>query len=121
MKNHIQNLVPNLNNTKLVQLCPTRWVERHDTVIVFYQLLFPVVTALEEIQLWDCRDSSSGAFLLLNGIRQSTFIISLLYSEKLLSYTLPISKILQTTDIDITTAVNQVESVVGIYFASIKN
>ncbi|CAI6352282.1 unnamed protein product [Macrosiphum euphorbiae] len=48
------------------------------------------VAALEEIQSWNCKDSLSGAFLLLNGICQSTFIISLLCSEKLLAYTLPI-------------------------------
>lgn len=73
------------------------------------------MAALEEIQPWNCKDSSSGAFLLLNGICQSTyFIISLLCSEKLLAYTLPISKIFQTTDINLTTAVNQVESVVSI-------
>ncbi|KAE9525840.1 hypothetical protein AGLY_014066 [Aphis glycines] len=108
------SFVPDINKTKLVQLCPTRWIERHDSIVVFNQLLLPVVAALEEIQSWNCKDSSSGAFLLLNGIRQSTFIISLHCSEKLLAYTLPISKILQTTDIDLTTAVNQVESVVSI-------
>jgi len=47
-------------------------------------------------------------------VNKSTFIISLLCSEKLLAYTLSISKILQTTYIDLTTAVNQVESVVSI-------
>lgn len=69
---------------------------------------------LEEIQSWNCKDSSSGTFLLLNGICQPTFIISLLYSEKLLTYTLPISIILQTAVIDFSTAVNQIESVVSI-------
>ncbi|XP_050520334.1 52 kDa repressor of the inhibitor of the protein kinase-like [Daktulosphaira vitifoliae] len=96
------------------KFCPTRWVERHDSIIVFNQFLLLVVAALEEIQPWNCKDSSSGAFLLLNSIRQSTFIISLLCSEKLLAYTLPISKVLQTTDIDLSTAVNQVGSVVSI-------
>lgn len=114
LKNQIKLLVSDINKTKLVQQCPTIWVDRHDSIIVFNQLLLPVVAALEEIQSWNCKDSSSGAFLLLNGIRQSTFIISLLCSEKLLAYTLPISKILQTTDIDLSTAVNQVESVVSI-------
>ncbi|XP_050540290.1 52 kDa repressor of the inhibitor of the protein kinase-like [Daktulosphaira vitifoliae] len=114
LKNQIQILAPDINKTKLVQFCPTRWVERHDSIIVFNQFLLPVVAALEEIQSWNCKDSSSGAFLLLNSIRQSTFIISLLCSEKLLAYTLPISKVLQTTDIDLSTAVNQVGSVVSI-------
>jgi len=114
LKNQIQLLVPDINKTKLVQLCPTRWVERHDSIIVFNQLLVPVVAALEEIQSLNCKDSLSGAFLLLNGICQFTFIISLHCSEKLLAYTLPISKILQTTDIVLSTAVNQVESIVSI-------
>ncbi|CAI6359458.1 unnamed protein product [Macrosiphum euphorbiae] len=90
LKNQIQLLVPDINKIKLVQLCPTRWIERHDSIIVFNQLLLPVVAALEEIQSRNCKDSSS-------------------------AYTLPISKILQTTDIDLSTAVNQVESVVSIF------
>lgn len=69
LNNHIKILVPDVNRTRLVQLCPTRWVERHDSIIVFNQLLLPVVAALEEIQSCDCKHSSSGAFLLLNGIR----------------------------------------------------
>jgi len=76
------------------------------------QMLLPVVAALEEIQSWSCKDSSSNAFLLLSGIRQSSFIISLLCAEKLLSYTLPISKILQSSDLDILEALNNVDGVV---------
>lgn len=71
-------------------------------------MLLPVVAALEEIQSWNCTDSSSNAFLLLSGIRQSSFIISLLCAEKLLSYTLSISKILQSSDLDISEALNNV-------------
>jgi len=78
---------------------------------VFNRLLLLVGAAFEEIQQWNFKDPSSDAYLLSNGIRQSTFIISLLYSEKLSTYTLSISKILQTTDIDLSTVVNQVESV----------
>ncbi|CAI6343853.1 unnamed protein product [Macrosiphum euphorbiae] len=112
LQNNIETSTYNSNKTKLKQLCPTRWVERHDSVIIMKQMLLPVVAALEEIQSWNCTDSSSNAFLLLSGIRQSSFIISLLCAEKLLSYTLPISKILQLSDLDISEALNNVDGVV---------
>jgi hypothetical protein len=114
LQHNIETSTYNSNKTKLKQLCPTRWVERHDSVIILKQMLLPVVAALEEIQSWSCKDSSSNAFLLLCGIRQSSFIISLLCAEKLLSYTLPISKILQSTDLDISEALNNVDSVISV-------
>jgi len=77
----------NSNKMKLKQLCPTRWVERYDSVIIFKQMLLPEVAALEEIKSWSCKDSSSNAFLLLCGIRQSSFVTSLLCAEKLLYFT----------------------------------
>ncbi|KAL4122893.1 hypothetical protein QTP88_015150 [Uroleucon formosanum] len=64
------------------------------------------------VSTFSCKESSSNAFLLLSGIRQSSFIISLLCAEKLSIYTLPISKILQSSDLDISEALNDVDGVV---------
>nr|CAI5842470.1 unnamed protein product [Callosobruchus analis] len=91
---------------KLKQLCPTRWVQRHDAVLVMAQLLPAVAAALEEVKSWEDKDSSSNASLLLNSVEHSEFIISLLCSEKLLGYTLVLSKSLLTVNIDLVSVVS---------------
>lgn len=92
----------------LKQMCPTRWVERHDSIMIMVELLEPVFQALEQISDWEDRDTSASANLLLNSIRQPNFLISLLILEKLLSYSLPLSRLLQSTTIDLSLALNHV-------------
>ncbi|KAK4885303.1 hypothetical protein RN001_001574 [Aquatica leii] len=83
---------------KLKQLCPTRWIQRHDAVLVM-------------IKSWDNKNSSSNASLLLNIVEHSEFFISLLCSEKLLGYSLVLSKVLQTVNIDLVSVVNLASNV----------
>lgn len=45
----------------LKELCSTRWVERHDAILVFVELFHPIIASLEEISEWDDRNSSSDA------------------------------------------------------------
>lgn len=61
-------------------MCPTRWVQKHDAVMVMVELMPAVCATLEEIQQWEDKDSSSGAFVLLHAIQQSEFIVSLISS-----------------------------------------
>lgn len=108
----VSNLAPDeAQKHKLKQLCPTRWVQRHDAVLVMVQLLPAVAAALEEIKSWEDKDSSSNASLLLNSLEHSEFIISLLCSEKLLGYTLVLSKVLQTVNIDLVSVINLASNV----------
>ena len=51
---------------KLVQICATRWVDRHKSVSVFSNLQFAVVEALTEISTWPDRETSSRALQLLS-------------------------------------------------------
>ncbi|KAK4876004.1 hypothetical protein RN001_012426 [Aquatica leii] len=114
LQNSIDSLAPDeaqRQKHKLKQLCPTRWIQRHDAVLVMVQLLPAVAAALEEIKLWDDKDSSSNASLLLNSVEHSEFIISLLCSEKLLRYSLVLSKVLQTINIDLVSVVNLASNV----------
>ncbi|XP_046684428.1 52 kDa repressor of the inhibitor of the protein kinase-like [Homalodisca vitripennis] len=99
------------NRKKLLQLCPTRWVQRHDAVFVMKELLQPVEVALEEIKNWSDRDSSSGTLILLSSLRQGEFIISLLASDKLLGYTVNLSKKLQGSDLELSSAITHAETV----------
>ena len=56
---------------------PTRWVERHDSVLVFTELIKPVLDCLETISEWPDKESSSGANQLLSSITQPEFLISM--------------------------------------------
>ena len=45
----IQILCSELTRQRLKTLAVTRWVERHDAILVFLELLEPIVGALEEL------------------------------------------------------------------------
>jgi hypothetical protein len=110
----ISNLTPEANKTTLKALCATRWIQCHDAVLIMTELYHPVVAALEKIKLWDDKESSSGAFILQNAALQSDYIISLLCAEKLLAYSLPLCKTLQSADTDLASAVNNAENTVSV-------
>ncbi len=44
-------MAPESNHTRLVQLCPTRWCDKHEAVITFVELFTPVVKTLEALSL----------------------------------------------------------------------
>ncbi|CAH1102303.1 unnamed protein product [Psylliodes chrysocephalus] len=85
----------------LKRLCPTRWVARHDAVLIFEELYKPLVAALEEIEQWPDRPTSTEASGLLASIKTSKFTIALMCSKRLYAHTLPLSKILQTIDLNL--------------------
>lgn len=95
LKNKIKEIKPNSQSTKLKSLCETRWVLRHEAVMLFKEFVEPVVAALEEVQN-ECSgtDSSKRANSLLHCICNFNFLISICVSSKLLSYTYNLSKYL---------------------------
>lgn len=65
-------------HTRLVSLCDTRWVERHEAVATFRLLLPHVRLALEQISLtWRDLDASAATGALLKTIDMAEFLISL--------------------------------------------
>lgn len=59
-------------------MCPTRWVQRHDAIMVMLQLFNPVIESLNAVSLWDERETASSANILLNAVEQAEFVIALL-------------------------------------------
>ena len=49
LENSITQLAPQSNHKKLLQLCPTRWCDKHESLIVFVELFIPLVRSLEEL------------------------------------------------------------------------
>lgn len=92
------------SGSKLSSLCETRWVERHDSLIRFQDLLLPVLETLTSISEWKDLQSSSAANSLINSLCSSEFIIALLSVINLLKETLPLSRFLQSSNLDVSKA-----------------
>lgn len=102
---NIAELCPSSRKEALKKLSPTRWIERHEAIMVMVELLHPLTRTLETIGEWKDKESSAGASILLNSLQNSNFIITLFSMEKIFSLTLPLSRILQSKEIDLGSAV----------------
>ncbi|GFU70601.1 repressor of the inhibitor of the protein kinase [Trichonephila clavipes] len=93
-------------------MCTTRWVERHDSIIVLVELFPAVIAALEEISFWKDRDASTHASLIHAAFLKSCFLISLLCLSKLLAVTKKLCEYLQTITLDLKKALNYADAVI---------
>lgn len=107
----IDQVLPPTNKKRLKMLCPTRWVERHDAILVFIELYKAILVALDEISEWEYIDTSSKAKRLMIIIEQPEFIITTHIIGKVFSVSMPLSRQLQTENIDLLTALKVVGDV----------
>ena len=96
METWIDNVVPEEKRKMLKELCPTRWVERHEAFKVFSDLFLTTFSCLEAIAYspstdWN-RETHSDAQSLLLAMSQFSFIV---VSQKVLCYTKGLSIKLQ--------------------------
>lgn len=94
---------------QLVSLCETRWVERHDAVILFYCSLPEIVDSFTEISEWEDSESSKRAVLYINSVTSTQFILSCACLIDILKTTLPLSKLLQKPSLDLNKASSAVQ------------
>jgi hypothetical protein len=92
----ISSICLSSNAKRLKLLCPTRWVDRHDSIIVFPDLFDAIIDGLTKVCSWFNKDSSSGAYQLLCSIKQPEFILATFVLAKIFGISLPLSKHLQT-------------------------
>jgi len=62
---------------KLKRLCPTRWIERYNSIETFYDFFPAILNYLEEIIMWNDSDTSSKANQLLLALQVSEFNVAL--------------------------------------------
>lgn len=108
LKKSICEKCPDTKATRLKQMCPTRWVERHDSILQLEEILPAIHYALEEISTWEDSDTSSSAIQLCSSIKSSAFLISLHILAKVFSLSLPLCRSLQLENVDLLAAVNMV-------------
>ncbi len=86
----------------MLGLCETRWVERHDAIIRFVDLLDSIVKTLENIdEIASDRETKNKANILLKSVCSVDFLASIHCAVKLLSISHPLSKILQDPQADL--------------------
>jgi len=100
---------------KLKSICATRWVERHDSIIIFVTLLPAVVSTLEELQQENKQvEVATKAATLLNSVQKCTFLIAALVMQHTSGIILPVSKLLQKKELDIFAAIELIDGVLDI-------
>ena len=95
-------------------MCPTHWVERHDSALVFIELIKPVLDCLETISEWPDMESSSGANQLLSSLTQPEFLISMHVVAKIFAANLGLCRFLQKENIDLVQALALADSILAI-------
>lgn len=101
-----------INQVKLKSLCDTRWIDRHDAVILFKSSFKNIIECLEHIAEWHESESSSRAECFKTSILTLNFLVSLYCLCEVLSITFNASKILQAKAISRQYAANLIQSII---------
>ena len=109
LMNIIQENAEDVRKRKLVSLCPTRFVERHESVLVAKDLLPYIVLCLSKMETWDTEDTRSAAGALLSSIQKPGFLIGLIMLEMISALMKPVSASLQTVGKDLVLALAEIE------------
>jgi hypothetical protein len=108
-----------INYRKLHNLCETRWIESHGSVLHFKESIIEIIDTLNEISEWQDNISSSKAKI--SAICNCDYIFSLFSLSNLLAVNFPISKILKGKDQDIIAASECIKDVYLILGKIMKN
>ena len=90
------------NKTELFDVCRTRWVARIEGLITFYELIKPMLSCFQELQLRVPRDVTSqkaGSFL--DKIADFKFIVCLVITMRIMLVTFEVINLLQEKEMDI--------------------
>ncbi|XP_044751693.1 52 kDa repressor of the inhibitor of the protein kinase-like [Coccinella septempunctata] len=112
LKSTISDCFPDEKRKKLISLCETRWVERHDSVILFKEILEAIILSLHKIE--ESSVSSTKAFALSRAICTFPFIVNLFILSQMLSTTHSLSETLQKKNIDLSQAISNITTVLDL-------
>ena len=97
---------------RLLQLCETRWVERHDAVLTFVEMFSPLVTCLTTCLDLD-KDTATSAQMIINSISRPELIVATSAMHEVLAVTKPLSVQLQKVGIDLIKAMSLVDETIA--------
>ena len=110
MKNHFTE---EHKRRRLIALCPARWVQRHDAVIIFKELYMVVCSLLQNFADRGDATVSAEALGLHSAVTKPVFIVTLCVAEALMAKTLHLSKALQSPTIHLAEALDAIDRVVA--------
>lgn len=113
LKEKIRELLPVDHQKNLLAMCETRWVHKHEAIVRFTEIYSAIVHALEKLQSSHNKETSQQAVQMLNTLRSSNFVMCLVILQKVMSYTLSLSKQLQAINTDLITAFSHVDNVIN--------
>jgi len=91
---------------QLSGLCETRWVKRHDGVMLFRTGLPKIVLALDKISMWEDPNTASQTLALRKSLCSTRVLVAIVCLSDLLTCTLPLSKFFQSSSLTLHTAQN---------------
>lgn len=100
-----------LKNHNLKTVCETRWIDRHDSIILFTNSFSDILVALTKVSEWSESESATKAKMMICALVNYEFIITIYTLTHILSVTLPISKCLQAKEKDYINTSNYIQSV----------
>ena len=96
LRKHVEEKYPEARSKRLKPLCATRWVERHDSLIVFHDLLRAIISGLQEVKSSaSCPEAAATASCYLLGLLKFEFLATLVSCVSVFGLILPLSRGLQ--------------------------
>lgn len=96
---------------RLKTFCATRWVQRHESVLTFHEMMPALTAFLEECENSSDRETSCKARLLHKTICDPSFVVTLCILKDVLAITVNLSIFLQNVNNDLYHAVSYIENV----------
>ena len=96
---------------KVIKMCVTRFIERHESVIVAISLLPYVFEALCDMEGWSNYETRKSASNLINSIQAPKFLIGLVMLQKVSVIMKPVSARLQAVNNDLIAALADIDAV----------
>ncbi|KAI6651304.1 52 kDa repressor of the inhibitor of the protein kinase-like [Oopsacas minuta] len=111
----IDDILQGKKRHKLKEMCRTRWIERHEAFEIFLDLFLPTFCCLEEMAhakdvAWN-RETRHDAQSFLLAISQFTFIVALVFTQKVFAFTNELSVKLQGRYVAVVYAHQQIQCV----------
>lgn len=107
LKSEIEKL--DTKRRRLLSFCETRWVERHDCIMCFRELLDAILASLTTISTWPAKENGTLASQLLHQLSNDVFVISMVILHKTLAVTKGLSETLQKKDYDLVQCIELVK------------
>ena len=111
LEEKVEELGEEQKKKRLKALCRTRWVEQHESLLTFEQLLVPIVAALEHVEREGSSDSAQKASGHLAAITRFEFLICLEMAVLLFGVTLGLSICLQNPQQSLSDAIKKISRV----------